>query len=171
MASLMLIPPLCNLFPPQCTSHRFKGYSQRFSIRSRKNSITCCGYSAAETRSGRCGWSCCSVPLWCSTLPFWYLHTIKPPKVHRRHNNYSRQNKSPGCCICLNGSTVLSGPLPFLCLGLTALFTHSASFIHHTLSAWVCLSECLKQDNNRQVLRGRTAASVDVMLHCSLSDR
>lgn len=76
--------------------------------------------------------------LWCSTLSLWFLHTLKPPKVHRQHN-HSHQNNSPGYCTCLNGFTVCSGPLPFLCLGLTALFTHSASFIHHSLSVCVCL--------------------------------
>lgn len=52
------------------------------------------------------------MPLRCPALPFWYLHTIKPPKVHRRHNNPSRQNKSPGYCTCLNGFTVFQVHYP-----------------------------------------------------------
>lgn len=48
-----------------------------------------CGHSPAESHAGRCGWSCCSVPLWFSTLIFWYVK----PKVQRLLTNNTRQSK------------------------------------------------------------------------------
>lgn len=50
--------------------------------------------------------------------------------------------KAPDTVPAVMAYRVSWEPLPLLCRGLTALFTFSASFIHHTLSACVCLSEC-----------------------------
>lgn len=121
-----------------------------------KNGIMYCSYSPTEAHGGRCGLSCCLVPFWYSTFPFWCLHIINPPKVLRQYHNHSRQNKSPGLFTCLNGFTLFWKSLLFPCL--TSLFTH---FIYPPHSACLCL--CQKQDNNRQVLRGRITASVDAM--------
>lgn len=96
-------------------------------MRSRQDGITCCGYSDPK----KAQWQVWVILLPFDALYFAYLHT---PLSHQRCTGSPMTATktilySPSCF------TVCSGSLPILCLSLTVLFKHSASFISQT----VCL--------------------------------